>query len=121
MTRPLIVKLTHGVGEGRERVAQAFTVAATAVSLGGAVSLWLTGDAVELALPGTAETFVLPESAPLAELRDLVVSDGQLIVCTQCAARRGITTSDLVEGAIIAGSASFVEQVLSAEAQALVY
>lgn len=121
MNRSLVVKLTHGVGEGPERVAQAFTVAATAVSLGTEVSMWLTGDAVELALPGAAESFVLPESTPLAQLRDIVVSGAQLIVCTQCAARRGIVAPDLVDGAMIAGSATFVEQVLGADAQALVY
>lgn len=121
MSRSLVVKLTHGVGEGAERVAQAFTVAATAVSLGADVSLWLTGDAVEVALPGAAESFDLPESTPLAELRDIILGDGQLVVCTQCAARRGISTADLVSGAIIAGSATFVEQVLSPDTQALVY
>ena len=121
MTRSLVVKLTHGTGEGAERVAQAFTVAASAVSMGVEVSLWLTGDAVELALPGAAESFALPESTPLEELRDIVLSGGQLIVCTQCAARRGLSEPDLVPGATIAGSATFVEQVLSSDAQALVY
>lgn len=121
MTRSLVVKLTHGVGEGAERVAQAFTVSATAVTLGVEVSLWLTGDAVELALPGAAEAFVLAESTPLDQLRDIIVEGGQLVVCSQCAARRGITEAALVPGGIIAGSASFVEQVLTPGAQALVY
>lgn len=121
MTRDLVVKLTHGVGEGPERVAQAFTVAATAVSMGVEVSVWLTGNAVELALPGTAEAFELPQSAPLVELRDIIVDNGQLVVCTQCAARRGISAADLVAGATIAGSATFVEQVLADGTQALVY
>lgn len=121
MNRSLVVKLTHGVGEGPERVSQAFTVAATAASLGAEVSLWLTGDAVHLALPGTAEAFTLAESTPLVDLRDLIVGSGQLVVCTQCAARRGITEADLVLGAIIAGSATFVEAVLAPGCQALVY
>lgn len=121
MTRSLVVKLTHGVNDGAERVAQAFTVAASAASMGAHVSLWLTGDAVDLALPGTAEAFELPESAPLAELREIIVDQGQLVVCTQCAARRGLRLEDLVAGAIIAGSATFVEQVLADGSQALVY
>lgn len=121
MTRTLVVKLTHGAGEGAERVSQAFTVAATAISVGAEVSLWLTSDAVELGKPGIAESFVLAEATPLAELRDMIVDNGQLIVCTQCAARRGITEAELVPGAIIAGSATFVEQVLAPDSQALVY
>jgi predicted peroxiredoxin len=42
-------------------------------------------------------------------------------VCTQCAARRGITEADLVAGARIAGSASFVAEILAPDVQALVY
>jgi predicted peroxiredoxin len=118
--RPLVVKCTSGV-EAAERCAQAFTVAATAAAAGSAVSLWLTGEAAWLALPGRAEAFALPHSAPLAELRDSVLAAGTVTVCSQCAARRGIEAADLVAGARIAGSASFVAEILADGAQALVY
>jgi predicted peroxiredoxin len=118
--RPLVVKCTAGVDEP-ERCAQAWTVAATAVAAGAPVSLWLTGEAVWLAVPGRAEAFDLPHSAPLAELREVVLGGGRLTVCTQCAARRGLGESDLVEGAEIRGSASFVDEILQPDAQALVY
>ena len=118
--RTLVVKCTAGV-EDPERCAQAFTVAATAVAAGAGVSLWLTGEAVWLAVPGRAEAFVLPHSAPLADLRDAVIAGASLTVCTQCAARRDLQLDDLVPGARIAGSASFVDECLSANAQALVY
>ncbi|HJQ00624.1 MAG TPA: DsrE family protein [Jatrophihabitans sp.] len=119
-TRALIVKCTASVDEP-ERCAQAFTVAATAAAAGIRVSLWLTGDAAWLGIPGRAEEFVLPHSAPLAELRDTVLALGMLTVCTQCAERRGIEPADLIAGARIAGSASFVDEVLQPSAQALVY
>lgn len=118
--RSLVVKCTVGV-EDAERCSQAFTVAATAVAAGADVSLWLTGEGSWLAVPGRAEAFVLPHSAPLSELRDTVIAGGRLTVCTQCAARRGIEASDLVPGAVIAGSASFVDECLAANSQALVY
>jgi predicted peroxiredoxin len=118
--RSLIVKCTAGTDDA-ERCAQAFTVAATALAAGAAVSLWLTGEAAWLAVPGRAEAFELPHSAPLADLRDAVLAAGALTVCTQCAARRGITVDDLVPGAVIAGSASFVAEILRDNAQALVY
>lgn len=118
--RKLVVKCTAGV-EAPERCAQAFTVAATALAVGAGVSLWLTGEAAWLAVPGRAEAFELPHSAPLADLRDAVLAGGTLTVCTQCAARRGIGESDLVEGAVIAGSASFVAEILQPDVQALVY
>lgn len=121
MTRDLVVKCTVGPEENVERCSQAFTVAATALAAGAIVSLWLTGDASWLAVPGHAEQVLLPHSAPLAQLRDAVVAAGTLTVCTQCAARRELTEDALVPGARIAGSTTFVEEILRDGAQALVY
>lgn len=118
--RPLVVKCTAGADDP-ERCSQAFTVAATALASGAVVSLWLTGEAAWLGVPGRAEAFELAQSAPLADLRDAVLAGGTLTVCTQCAARRGIGEGDLVAGARIAGSASFVGEILEPDVQAVVY
>lgn len=114
------MKLTAGA-DAPERCSQGFTVAAAALAAGADVSLWLTGESAWFALPGRAEEFALPESAPLADLRDSVLGGGQLTLCTQCAARRGITPEDVLPGVRIAGAASFVAEVLGPDAQALVY
>jgi predicted peroxiredoxin len=116
----LVVKCTAGADEP-ERCNQAFTVAATAIAAGAEVSLWLTGEAAWLALPGRAEEFQLPHATSLAQLRDAVLASGTLTVCTQCAARRYITESDVLPGVRIAGSASFVAEALHDGTQALVY
>ena len=116
----LVVKCTSGA-EAPERCSQAFTVASTAVAAGVRVSLWLTGEAVWFAVPGRAEAFDLPHSAPLADLRDAVLAGGTVTVCTQCAARRDLSADELLAGVRIAGSASFVEEVLAEGVQALVY
>jgi predicted peroxiredoxin len=118
--RALVVKVTAGT-DAPERCAQAFTVAATAVASGAAVSLWLTGEASWFALPGHAERFDLPHSAPLADLRDAVLAEGTLTLCTQCAQRRGIAASDVLPGVRLAGAATFAAEVLADGAQALVY
>jgi predicted peroxiredoxin len=118
MTRTLVVKCTT---TDPEPCSQAFTVAATALAAGAAVSLWLTGDATGLARPGQAEAFALPKAAPLAELRDAVLAEGTLTVCTQCAARRGLTAADLLPGVRLAGAATFVDEILAEGAQAVVY
>lgn len=118
--RSLLVKCTVGAEEP-ERCNQAFTVAASAVSMGASVSLWLTGEASWFAVPGRAEEFTLELATPLAELRDLVLASGSLTVCSQCAKRRGLVESDLVEGATIAGAAVFAEAALADGVQALVY
>jgi predicted peroxiredoxin len=73
------------------------------------------------ALPGRAEEFELPESAPLADLRDAVLAGGTLTLCTQCAARRGITPDDVIPGVRVAGAQTFVEEALADGVQALVY
>lgn len=120
MASTLIVKVTVGA-DAPERCAQAFTVAAVAVASGVTVSLWLTGEASDFALPGRAEQFELPHSAPLADLRDAVLADGTVTLCTQCAARRGLTEADLLPGVRLAGAAVFVAEVLAPDTQALVY
>lgn len=107
--------------ESAERLSQAFTVAATAISAGKEVSLWLTGEASWLALPGRAEQFNLEHAAPLEDLLASVLSAGQVTLCTQCAQRRGIAQEGVIPGIRIAGSASFVDEVLTDGTQALVY
>ena len=118
VTRTLVVKATSGV-DAPERCSQAFTVAATAVASGVAVSLWLTGEASWLAVPG--HTVELAHSAPLTDLRDAVLLGGTLTLCTQCALRRGIGEADVLPGVRLAGAAVFLDEVLQEGVQALVY
>ena len=118
--RSLVIKCTAGA-EDPERCNQAFTVAAAGVAAGAQVSLWLTGEAAWFGVPGRAEQFELALATPLAELRDIVLADGTLTVCSQCAQRRGLVQGDLVSGTRIAGAAAFTEEALAETAQALVY
>jgi predicted peroxiredoxin len=120
MSRSLVVKVTAGA-DAPERCSQGFTVAATAVSAGVSVSLWLTGEAAWFSLPGRAELFDLPHAAPLHDLLDTLLDGGRVTVCTQCAVRRGIGPQDVLPGVRIAGAATFVEEVLADDVQALVY
>src|SRR5271154_4840418 len=118
--RTLVIKVTAGKDDP-ERCNQAFTVAATAVASGVAVSLWLTGESAWFGLPGRAEDFSLPHAAPLADLLTGVLAAGSVTVCTQCAARREITPDDVIPGIRIAGAATFIAEIMAASAQALVY
>lgn len=117
-TPVLVVKATSGA-DAPERCAQAFTVAATAVASGVPTSLWLTGEASWLAVPG--HTVELAHSAPLTDLRDAVLTGGTLTLCTQCAARRGLSAADVLPGVRLAGAALFLEEVLQDGARTLVY
>jgi predicted peroxiredoxin len=120
MSRSLLIKVTAGA-DAPERCSQAFTVAATAVAAGIGVSLWLTGESAWFALPGRAAEFELPHSAPLEDLLTAVLAAGTVTLCTQCAARRGITPDAVISGVRIAGAAAFVEEAVADDVQALVY
>ena len=120
MARSLVVKATAGA-DAPERCSQAFTVASTAAASGVDVSLWLTGESTWFAVPGRAALFELPHAAPLPDLIDLLLANGRITVCTQCASRRAITEDDLLPGIRIAGAAAFVEEIMADGAQAVVY
>jgi predicted peroxiredoxin len=118
--RSLVVKITAGKDDP-ERCNQGFTVAATAVASGVQVSLWLTGEAAWFALPGRADDMALPFAAPLGELLVRILKAGTVSLCTQCAARREITEDNVITGIRIAGAPTFVAEILTDGAQALVY
>ena len=120
MGRKLVVKVTAGA-EDAERCNQAFTVAAAAAAAGAEVSLWLTGEAAWFGVPGRAQQFSLPLATPLVDLLAIVLADGAVTVCTQCAARRGITEHDVIPGVAVKGAAVFAEEILADGVQALVY
>ena len=120
MARTLVIKATAGKDDP-ERCNQAFTVAAAAVASGVQVSLWLTGEAAWFSVPGRAADFSLPHAAPLTDLLASVLALGTVTVCSQCAARRDITPSDVIDGVRIAGAATFVAEIMADGAQAIVY
>jgi predicted peroxiredoxin len=119
-SRSLIVKVTAGKDD-QERCSQAFTVAATGVASGLQVSLWLTGEAAWFALPERAGDVTLAHATPLAQLLEKVLAEGTVTVCSQCASRRNITPDDTIKGIRIAGSSTFLAEVMADGAQALVY
>ena len=118
--RTLVIKVTAGKDEP-ERSGQALNVAAAALASGVAVSLWLTSEAAWFALPGRADEVALDHSPPFGDLLASVLTGGTVTLCTQCAARRGITEQDLIEGVRVAGAATFVAEIMADHAQALVY
>ena len=50
-----------------------------------------------------------------------MLAGGRVTLCTQCAARRGITADDVIDGVRIAGAAVLVEVATGEGAQELVY
>lgn len=119
MTRPLVVKVTCGADDP-ERCNQGLTVAAMALTAGAPVSLWLAGEGTWLGAPDPVD-LALPHAAPAADLVAAVLAGGSVTVCAQCATRRGLTEDTVAAGVRVAGAATYVEEVLAPDAQALVY
>jgi predicted peroxiredoxin len=118
MPRALVVKVTCG-SDDPERANQGLTVAATALAAGAEVSVWLTGEAAWLGAGRGG--FALDHATGASDLVGALVAGARVTVCTQCAARREITDADLLQGVRIAGAATYVEEVLAPDVQALVY
>ena len=87
--RHLMIKITCGE-EAAERANQGWTVAAMGVAAGARVTVWLTGEAVWFAVPGRQPDLALPHATPVRDLVETVRTAGQIVVCTQCAARRDL-------------------------------
>ncbi|WP_435299268.1 DsrE family protein [Timonella sp. A28] len=119
-SRALVIKSTTGLNSP-ETTNQALTVATAALAAGVPVSVWLTGDSSFLAVPGRAAELSLEHAPAISDLIELIVELGSLTVCSQCAARRGLTTQDLIPGVRIAGAPVFVEEIMAEGVQALVY
>jgi predicted peroxiredoxin len=120
MQKRLVIKLIAGK-EDPERLSGALSVATAAIASGVAVSLWLTSESSWFALPGKITEVQLPHSPDLGELLALVIQNGAVTLCTQCATRRGIEERDVIEGIEIKGSTTFVEEITAEGTQALVY
>ncbi|MEE8600475.1 DsrE family protein [Euzebya tangerina] len=119
MSKILVIKATHGLDDP-ERANLACNVAAVGVASGLDVHLFLAVDAVNLGLPEPPDLEV-PHAPPIADLLEAVYGAGQVVVCTPCAARRGLEPEDFREGTVMGGSALFVELATSEDATALVY
>jgi sulfur relay (sulfurtransferase) complex TusBCD TusD component (DsrE family) len=90
----------------------------TAAVSGADVALWLSGPATMFAVPGAEPDYDLEHAPDLDTALDVVA---RVHVCSQCAARRGLTADRLRPGADIAGAATLVESLLADATQALVY
>jgi len=112
----ILVNATHGK-EDPERATLPFIVANVAATAEQEAVVLLTVDGVWLATNGYADDIRKDGFPPLAEvLRGLVANGGQIWACSACTKPRGITATDLVEGAKIVTAANVVEYLASGAA-----
>ncbi len=116
----LVIMVTHGPDDP-ELATIPFAMAGAAVASDVDVVLGFQGDGCLLVKKGVAETVRAPEFAPLGELMDTIKEMGaELLVCSPCVKKRGLTEDDLVDGTEIVAAGRFVAEVTSAT-NSLVY
>lgn len=104
--------LTYGSygKDNPERATLTFIVGNTAVASDNESVVFLTAEGVRLATKGYADDIHEEGFTPVKELIEQYVSNGgTLIACSACCQPRGITESDLIDGAEMAGAARLIE------------
>ena len=108
----LLIHCTHG-REDPERATLAFIVGNVAASADQDVVLLLTIDGVWLATRGYADAIHQEGFPALSEvIASFRTNGGQIWACGTCAKPRGITESQLIEGAKIVTAANVVERLV---------
>src|SRR5689334_4765494 len=112
----ILVNATHGK-EDPERATLSFVVGNVAASADQDTVVLLTIEGVWLATRGYADDIQKPGFQPLKEvIAAFVANGGQIWACGACTKPRGITESDLIEGARIVTAANVVERLMSGAA-----
>lgn len=92
-----------------DRATVAFVVAGAAAASGQDSTVFLSADGAWLGKTGEADEIHEDGFAALTDLMSgYVEAGGKIIVCSPCAKKRGITDTDLVDGAVIAGGAAVI-------------
>jgi predicted peroxiredoxin len=113
MANPLLFHCTHGKDDP-ERAILPFIVGNVAVTADQKATMFLTVEGVWLATKGYAEQVNKEGFASLKEIIDsFVANGGKIWACGACTKPRGITESDLIEGAQIVTAANLVELLVN--------
>lgn len=104
----LVVTVTQGIDN--ERASVAWSVANGGIGMGLEVTMFLVSSGVDWARKGAAEKArPNPLDPTIGEMMANVVGKGgQILVCPPCAKVRGYEESDLIDGAVLAGSVAML-------------
>jgi predicted peroxiredoxin len=104
----MVVTVTQGLDN--ERASVAWSVANGGVGMGFEVTMFLVSAGADWARKGAAEKArPNPLDPTVGEMMSNVIGNGgQILVCPPCAAVRGYEEGDLIDGAVLAGSAAML-------------
>jgi uncharacterized protein len=105
----VLVVQSNGIGNA-ERAYATFIFSRAALSMGKKVTIFMLMDGVSIARKGNAAGVKHPDFDRLDRLMgDVIKAGARLYVCELSAKFRGIKNTDLVEGAKLAGAATYIE------------
>ncbi len=110
-TKKMVIVITRGLDD--ERASVAWSIANGAIASGLELTVFLASAGVDWARKGGADTARLnPLDPTLKEMIQNVIAKGSTVmVCPPCAKVRGYTESDLIDGAVLAGSVAMLAVV----------
>jgi predicted peroxiredoxin len=104
----LFIMVTKGL-ENPEMAIIPFVMATTALAMDKDVTMGFQGAGVSLMKKGAADQVTLPDFPALSDLLSAYIEGGgQMHVCSPCMQARKIKEDELVEGAMVVGAATFV-------------
>jgi predicted peroxiredoxin len=113
MSNKILINNTHGQ-EDPERATLPFIIGNVAATADQEAVVFLTIEGVWLATKGYADDIRKEGFPPLKEIiQSFVANGGQIWACGACTNPRGITQTDLIEGAKIVTAANLVEYLAS--------
>jgi predicted peroxiredoxin len=107
-SKKLVIVVTRGCDDERSSVA--WSVANGGIASGYHVTMFLVSAGADWARKGAADHARLnPLDPPAKEMiQNVIESGGTIMVCPPCAKVRGYEPSNLIEGAILAGSTAML-------------
>ena len=109
MLNNFAVNLTRSIDDP-DRATVAMVVANAAVASGKQTVVFLSSEGVRLAVKGVSDQINEEGFQPMTTLvQNFLAAGGTFWVCSPCFKKRGLSDSDLIEGATIVGGAKLVE------------
>ena len=110
----LVIMVTKGP-EDPEMATIPFVMATTALAMDKDVIMGFQGPGASLMKKGVVDQVTPPDFPALADLLSAYIEGGgQMHVCSPCLQARNINKDELVEGAMVVGAATFVNECMSA-------
>ena len=118
MTEQKRLVIVNSRGFDDERSSVAWSIANTAAASGMKVTVFLVAAGVDWVRKGAATVAQLNPLDPAVNtmIGNVLENGGRILVCPPCAKVRGYTQESLIDGAVLAGAPSMLEELIAGAA-----